>query len=674
MSFRSMAWKNIRGRFSSYLAYLLSATLTVTVFAIFAMIFCNPQLASYRVGVSKVSLVFRAAAAAVLVFAAVFVLYSNQFFLRSRKKEIAIYSLLGMRRDGIAQLLFYENMIIGALAILLGTSLGALLSRFFTMLLMRMMALGGNAITATVSFGAVLVTVIVFLFLFGISSLLSSQVIYQSSLIELLGAEKEGEARLRFSPCGVVASLLLLIAGYATASVMDVVTNGEKLIRGGCVVLALIITGTALFFRHFVPALLTRMQRDKRYYYRPANIISTAQLRYRIRGNARLLSVSAILCAVAFAMTSVGFSMYRGLEDTVAYYAPYSYMAKGISAEQTEELLAVAAEQGDVAVAAADRFTLLSARAACGGYMLHENSFAGAEFDAYVLSAGDYAKIIRSTGAKTGRRLSNLTTNFPGQVAAGSCWFLDGNPTASYSRHMPGTELRLSVGDSSEQLTVAGVSLHKYLGTLDCYCHPTVVVNDETYARYLSVTSEADRATFTGLMFDDAMLSGDTVDRMNAIVPDRFTSSIANVPPNVSYIGFYKSIFALYGVYVFISLLIGLLFLLALGSILYYKQLMEAQQERQRYDILQKTGMRRGEALASVQKQLGVAFGLPLAVGCLHAVFTLITFTRMMMEIGSETPLFFNALLVFTLLILLYAGFYAASVRSFMEIVWDKRR
>ena len=152
MSFASMAYKNIRGRFFSYLAYLVSATLTVTVFAIFAMIFCNPQLASYRVGVSKVSLVFRAAAVAVLLFAAVFVLYSNRFFLRSRKKEIALYSLLGMRKNSIARLLFTENLIIGTLAIALGTFLGALLSRFFTRLLMRMMALGGNTVESTVSF------------------------------------------------------------------------------------------------------------------------------------------------------------------------------------------------------------------------------------------------------------------------------------------------------------------------------------------------------------------------------------------------------------------------------------------------------------------------------------------------------------------------------------------
>ena len=684
MSFASMALKNVRGRFSGYLTYLVSATLTVTVFAIFAMIFCNPQLAAYRVGVSKISLVFRAAAVAVLVFAGVFVAYSNSFFLRSRKKEIAVYSLLGMRKDSIAKLLIYENLLIGAVAIALGTLLGALLSRFFTRLLMRMMALGGNTVEATVCLGAIVVTVIVFLFLFGLSSLLSSRVIYRSTLVELLGAEKEGEARLKFSPAGVVASVLLLTAGYVTATLMDVVTNGEKLMRGGVVVLALIVAGTALFFRHFVPALLTRMQRNKRYYYRPANIISTAQLRYRIRGNARLFSVAAILCAVSFAMTSVGFSMYRGLEDSVQYYAPYSYLCKDVTDAQVDELLAAADEIGEVRVTAVDRIQLLYGWAQCAGYKLSEQSSEGAAFEAYVLSASDYARVIAGAGTKVTKRMSNLTTGFSGTLPQGSCWFLDGNPTDAYSRRMAGKTLRLHINGADESegagesegetWTVAGASLHKYLGTLDCYAHPTVVVDDAAFARYAAAAPAEARCTFTGLMFDDPMLSAATVARMNEIVPDRFTSSIANVPPNISYIGFYESIFALYGVYVFIALLIGLLFLLALGSILYYKQMMEAQQERQRYDILQKTGMRRTEALASVRKQLGVTFGLPLALGSLHAVFTLFTFTRMMMEIGSETPLFRNALLVFTVLTLLYAAFYVASVRSFMDIVWDKRR
>ena len=111
---------------------------------------------------------------------------------------------------------------------------------------------------------------------------------------------------------------------------------------------------------------------------------------------------------------------------------------------------------------------------------------------------------------------------------------------------------------------------------------------------------------------------------------------------------------------------------LAIGSVMYYKLIMEAQEEAPRYEILRKTGMKKGEILASVAKQLGLVYGLPLLAGLLHTVFALLTYNRTMDLIGQETPTLSNAAIVALLFVGVYGLFYALSVKTYHSIVWKQ--
>lgn len=87
-------------------------------------------------------LILEVAAVIVMIFSAVFILYSNKFFLKKRKKEIAIYSLLGMRKNKIGEMLFFENIIMGMFATACGIILGVVFLRFFVMILFKLIATG----------------------------------------------------------------------------------------------------------------------------------------------------------------------------------------------------------------------------------------------------------------------------------------------------------------------------------------------------------------------------------------------------------------------------------------------------------------------------------------------------------------------------------------------------
>lgn len=58
-----------------------------------------------------------------IIFVAVFIIYSNGFFTRKRKKEVGLYSLLGIRKRQIGKMLFYENMLMGLMSLVIGIAM-----------------------------------------------------------------------------------------------------------------------------------------------------------------------------------------------------------------------------------------------------------------------------------------------------------------------------------------------------------------------------------------------------------------------------------------------------------------------------------------------------------------------------------------------------------------------
>lgn len=669
MNFFSIAINNIRKKFTSYLMYLISTIFSVTIFNIFCSIYYNPQFSNYRFGAGKISLVFKASAIAVILFSSVFVLYSNKCFMRTRKKEMAIYSLLGMRKGQIGRMMFYENMIMGILALICGVVLGVFFSRFFTMILLHLMA-AGTKVSLSFSWQSVLITVIAFLILFTCNSLNAYGIIYRNKLIDLLSANKEGDRVPSYSIIGGVFSLVLIAAGYIMSMVINVNQSGFKLLLPGFIIVILVTLGTLLFFKNFIPMIMIKLRNNKIFYYQTDHIISISQILYRIKANSRVLSVIAISSAIAITAMSVTYSMYRTLEGMVVYYSPFSYMCKDIDDSLYQQVLKTVDQVGEVEVTSVDQFQLVKAMGQNDEYTTEGSKSPGKEFDTFILSESAYKSIITDTKVKTGK-FDNTKTDFTMNLKDDECFFIDGNVSKEYCENLTGDEVKVSFLNSENSYKIAGVSLHKYVGLFDLYQKPTLVVSDAIYEEYRSQADANALVSFTGLMFDKPKQSVKTVDALNKIVPVNEVTNDVNIP-NISFIGFYKSIFSFYGAYVFIIMFIGILFLLASGSIMYYKQIIEAQEEVKRYDILKKTGMKMTEVRRSVEKQLGIVFGMSLFIGVMHALFALLTYLRTMDLAGKDPKTLLNALLIVAVYIVIYGFFYVLSVKSYMRIVWGK--
>jgi len=219
------------------------------------------------------SVVFKAAAIVIAIFVAIFIWYSNSFFIRKRKKEIALYSLLGIRKRQIGTMLFYENIVMGIAALCAGILIGSLLSKLFIMLLVSLMGFSAN-IEFMIPSKAVLNTAVVFIILFLITSIHGYRLIYRFKLIELFKAENQGERVPKTSVFLSLVSVLLIGGGYFIYT-KALSSFGVFAIL---ITLALTIIGTFMLFSSLTLLIIALSKKNKRRYYKGINMIGTSQL------------------------------------------------------------------------------------------------------------------------------------------------------------------------------------------------------------------------------------------------------------------------------------------------------------------------------------------------------------------------------------------------------------
>lgn len=191
MTLFSLAKKNIKLNTKHYLLYFYPMVFSMVIYFTFVSLQYNKQINESATALGKVEPAFLAASVVLLLFSAIFIWYSNDFFIRKRKKEVALYSLFGMRKKQVAQLLFYENFIMGIVALGIGMGIGIFLSKLFTMLLIKLM---GFSVIANfeVSAIAIVQTLVVFIVIIIVTSIHNYRMIYRYSLLDLLKAEKLG--------------------------------------------------------------------------------------------------------------------------------------------------------------------------------------------------------------------------------------------------------------------------------------------------------------------------------------------------------------------------------------------------------------------------------------------------------------------------------------------------
>ncbi|MDI6534228.1 ABC transporter permease [Bacillus mycoides] len=649
MTLSSIALRNIQRNFKDYFVYFASMIFSIVIYFTFKALQYNSQMEKAAEASKKISGAFQVSSVMLIIFVAVFIIYSNGFFTRKRKKEVGLYSLLGIRKRQIGKMLFYENMLMGLMSLIIGIAIGSVLSKLFLELLVSMMGLNLN-VHFEVPMAAIIDTAIIFFVIILYTSLQGYRLIYRFKLIELFRAEREGEAMPKGSVIMALISVFLIGSGYFLALMFMKAVMYANFMAVALYILLATVLGTYLLFMFFTVFVLKRARNNKSSFYNGMNMITTSQLLYRIKGNAKSLATISILSAVTLTAVGTSVTMYYNTFTQSKAVAPYSYSYEKKDAELDKKVNAIFAEEKENHPVK-DQFEVEMVPV--------KGKFEGAKVDFifnmnYSISE-KYQFISQSEFNKLAKKIDAETVN----IATGEAFIYDSSYIEGYefSPEYKGNKAVFQIGNETKTLTIQGANNNAItnLGEL------VVVVSDEMY-------EQAKQAFGTRVVKNidvkDERSSKVLTEKLTKVIP---ASESEMAPPfRDFYTGFHMGLEAT-GLMMFIGMFLGLVFLLATGSIIYFKQLTEASADRERYVVLHKVGVTKQEMKKAIAKQVSFIFAIPLVIGILHSLFAL-------KGLGNILPfeIMIPLLISIGVYSVIYIGYYFLTVRSYYKIVSAK--
>ncbi|MCZ8495401.1 ABC transporter permease [Priestia sp. Y58] len=590
--------KNMRKNISRYSLYFFSMIFSIIVYYVFATLQYDQSISKVIGEELRLQGIFNASNYVLLTFIVVFIWYTNSFFIRQRKRELGLYHLVGIEKRTIGKMIFYENMLLGIFSLVVGILLGTVFSRLFVLFLLKLMGLS-LSITLTFSLQAVLKTAVVFLIVTIFISFQGYFIMYRYTLLDLFQAESKSERvnKMNSKRSIVVGGLGILLVGYGYyLSSGNIVTPKFFLIVA--VVLFSVIFGTFLLFKATIEWLMGLYREHASRYYSFANMLSVSTMMYRIKANARVLTLITILSATTLVAVGVTYSSYYNTKADARSMQPYDYTLHSKKAAQ---------EFMDVL----DELDIQSNR-----YVYHIVKHSADLSDFRFITSGYYKdreqisfldeEEVRKNGVSVPALSANETVIFD-SMAKGKVFKPSTGKTAAVQLNKS-EELALKVV-KSEPLLILDSDSAGY----------QFVVNHDTFNKLLKAGQKQAVYVFN---------TGDG-NKQNELAKNYHQIAKEAGERRTSYYDVFQAGLMSKGLFIFIGGFLGLVFLMATGSIIYFKQISEAEQERKRFEVLRKLGFSVSQMMSAVRKQQLFTFGLPLVIGILHSLFALKVITNL---------------------------------------------
>lgn len=657
-----LAVGNIKNNRRFYFPFLLTAILTVACFFIMMSTSQSPTLP----GGETTRIVMYLGDIIVALFSVIFLYYTNSFLIKRRKKELGLYNILGLEKRHMAKVLCWETVLSGLIAIGLGLGLGALLDRLMYLLLLNLLRFDVS-MTYTFLPRVAILTALLFAGVFVLLLLSNLIQVGRAKPIELLRGGQVGEKEPRVKWPLVVIGVLALGTGYYLA-----VTTESIMAALGVFFLAviLVIIGTYCLFLAGSIAVLKLMKRNKGYYYKPRHFVSVSGMLYRMKQNAVGLANICILSTMVLVTVSTTVSLYGGVSDILEHRYPYDLETHFYNAAEpvkgyARSVLEQAAQE------------------------------AGLEIEAMV----DYESLTMSL-VQDGNALSaELSTDLPGayvQFLTVEGWeALTGQQLQPLGDHQ--VALCVQEGNLGDQINLLGedytvtqrIQEAPKDGSLAAYVSNAyyIVVADDVTLAHLHQAEATSRNYSNDLNWKlAASFSGTDEEKREVIDAFRQQLKTEELTLNgTSYpLDWFASVrqdniqeaYGLYGGFLFLGILLGLLFLMATVLIIYYKQIIEGYDDRSRFQIMRQVGMSKKLISSSVRSQVLTMFLLPLGVAAVHLCFAFPLLTRVLRALALDNVMifFWCTLATFGAFVVVYVLVYLITARVYYHTVSIQER
>ena len=659
-----------------YLPYLITCICMVMMFYLIDYLAVSPQFAQIKGG-DTMQMILGFGSGVIAIFSLILLYYTNSFLIRRRQREFGLYHILGMGKIDLVKIMVFENLLISVVTIAGGIVGGILFSKLGELLAAKI--LGSNAgLSMKISVPALVATALLFLAIFALIMLRMIVSVYRLKPVELLRSEKTGEKPPKANWIFAVIGLLLLgVAYYLSLTIKDPLAAMVWFM----VAVVLVILATYLLFIAGSVAFCKMMQKKKGYYYKTNHFISISSMIYRMKRNGAGLASICILSTMVLVMVSSTTSLYLSMEHGLNLRYPKSVQIEMYTKpEQTEEMKET--QNGQIVDLVQN--------------VLKEHNQTAENPENY--------RMLTVSGIASKNEIYFNPENAPGVNGVNTFDHLKmiyALPMEEYNRIM-GTNLELASGEAYlytkdsdfayDQIMVENSGTWSIKGYLDKMISNGNDVSNMNSSLYLVVPGLEDiKALEEGNVsgsyekwyynFDlscgdeeQIKIQNEIEEKINALAEQESDSIFFGVSTD-SRAASRADYQALYGGLFFLGILLGVVFILGMVLIIYYKQITEGYEDQDRFQILMKVGMTPKEVRQTINSQVMTVFFLPLVVAGIHTAFAFPMIEKMVQLLAFTDRKFLILVTVCSYLVfaLFYIIVYLVTSKQYYKIVSGKQ-
>ncbi|MDU8069230.1 MAG: ABC transporter permease [Streptococcus salivarius] len=657
-----LALSNLIKNRKLYYPYALATILAIAITYIFTSLTLNPHLNDLT-GSDPIKMVLGMGLVIVALSSGIIVLYANSFVMKNRSKELGIYSMLGLEKRHLFSMILKETVILGFVTLLLGIGVGALFDKLIYAFLQRLIG-ESTGLVSTFQVMTIPIVLVIFACIFSLLVLINGFRLLRLNPLQLTKDGLKGEKKGRFLVIQTFLGLGAMGYGYYLALSVQ---NPVIAIMSFFLAVLLVILGTYLLFNAGTTVVMQLLKKKKNYYYKPNNMISISNLVFRMKKNAVGLATIAILSSMVLVTLVGAASIYAGKKDYLASATPHDYSVSGNKVDLTstkklmDDFLIKTGEQANEEVAVS--------------YLLF--GIKNQETNKLTVFTKNERKVVPKSivlvfSQETFKQLTGKELN------------LSSNQIALYTKNKTlKTQKSLSIDGKNYQI-------HRQLGDFINKKVPNIykiIVSDYSYLVVPDIkifessmkgTSIA-QATYVGVNVKDPthdakknldlldQIAGEATKQLagqTTGVPESYFSANSRYDAEGMVNGFVGGTF-------FIGIFLSIIFMLGTVLVIYYKQISEGYEDRERFVILQKIGLDDLQVKQTIRKQVLTVFFLPLIFAFIHLAFAYHMISLIVRIIGVLNP---DLMLVVTIIVcgvffLAYILVFVLTSRSYRRIV-----
>lgn len=688
--FFKIAIHNVKRSLRDYAIYFLTLTFGVCLFYVFNSMDSQSATAALNSSQKEIIQMLTNVTGYVSIFISIILgflmVYSNRFLMKRRKKELGIYMLLGMDKSKISHILITETLLIGLFSLGVGLAIGIFASQGLSAITASIFEMDLSSFQFSFSLNAFLKTLLYFGIIFIVVMIFNTISISKYKLITLLQADKKNETfKITNSLISVIA-LLLSIACIAGAYYL-ILTKGWESLNMMLICIILGSVGTLLFFFALSGILLRIVKANKKLYYKGLNAFIFRQLSSKINTNFLSVGLICLMLFVTMVTFSAGLSVAHSSSQNVKSSTPYDMTISERSSYYDEDNLKKFHNSNTI--------TNLELKNVLDQYA--SEYFAVDIYEEYLFQS-DIISLMQNVPQQVSnhsvRAISLtdcnrvLTSQGKEPIALNDNEFaiIYNAPMIVPYYHLE-KEQTITFNGKNYQLAIPrliNLTLSTNYGPNDS---GSIILPDNAFSglysshKILNVTYKQSDAEYakeaTNAFREQLRTERENVKETTGDFQDQLTVEHETVNENfINWIDkqdVYQSNIGGSVLISYLSIYIGLVFIITCVAILALQQLSEASDNTFRYNLLRKLGADAKMIHRALFTQIAIYFAMPLVLAIIHTIVGIQFSSTIILMFGSSGSILTMSIVTAGIIVLIYGGYFIATYLGCKSMIRPKK-